>query len=265
MKRYLIIGLTILLATNAIVISGVVYNRVDVTSQSTLTERELPLPYNSSSDGENSGVALRIDWRIPSQIKSSDNNYGYRSISLDESEVEALGFNAALARNKKRDHTKALYWALEFDGELYKKEVAKLNDHYEEALDEFQILQKKEAENKKEAAYRRLQKEKLSNSRLFFLEASPNLSALQARHSDNNKVIFVKGLANIRYREKGDVYTLHLKELLVQEVLLSAELANQLSNIDKLPWDAIEPPRYRVEISWGNRLEPWVESLSLVD
>jgi hypothetical protein len=48
MKKYLIIGLVILLGTNLVVLGGVAYNRMgEATAHLTLTERELTLPYDA--------------------------------------------------------------------------------------------------------------------------------------------------------------------------------------------------------------------------
>jgi len=263
MKKYLIIGLLLLLGTNAVVLSGVAYNRAAITSQLNLTERELPLPYNLHSETENSGVALRINWRIPSQGSNEYSHYGYNSVFVDEVQLEEWGFNANRVRQGKRTQSKTLYWALEFDGELYQQALAIAESEYQTAEADHKTLQNKKTKYDMEAAFKRLNKEHLSSSRLFFLEAANDLTKLRKKHEKNSQVIIVKGKSNINYREANNDFSLRLETLLVKEVLLTSNMSKKLSTLEKLAWDDFQPARYEVTINWGNRFEPWIENISL--
>jgi hypothetical protein len=56
------LGFILLVATNLVVLAGVLLNRsAEPEALMTLTERELPLPFRLHK--ENSGLALRIAWR----------------------------------------------------------------------------------------------------------------------------------------------------------------------------------------------------------
>ena len=136
MKRYLTLGLLIIILTNIMLFLGVWINRTgQTTSELALTERELSLPYLNFSQPENSGLALQIKWRVPVQESDSGGHYNYqRSIDISKIELKNLGFKPEKLIQKSNILKKELYWALEFDGDLYQKQLSTTKDNYQTFL-----------------------------------------------------------------------------------------------------------------------------------
>jgi len=259
MKKYLLIGLTILIGTNIVALSGVAYNRVgDATTQLMLTERELSLPYNSSFQKENSGISLAINWRTPSGENESFYRYNSRDIKISKHELLALGFNQIDVKDNYWQESKELYWAFEFNGALHKAEIEKSAEKYQTALATFQESPNDTNRRNKTEYNKSLAREKTSNSRLFFIEASADYESLAAKFSYQKNILIVKGLAKPYYNRKDKYYNLKLKHLSVRNVMIPLEYTAVLYNLKSLDRGDVTPPRYVVDINWGSRLEPWI-------
>ncbi len=263
MKNYLFIGLTILIGTNLAALSGVAYNRMgEKTAQLTLTERELSLPYNNRVQKENSGMSLSIDWRTPSGNNETYYPYNSRSIEITKEELLALGFAQTDVKNNYRAESKELYWAFEFDGTLHKAEIVKAKEKYQTALLAYEDQPNDTHGRKKNEYNKNLEREKTTNSRLFFIEASADYESIAAKFADQKNIIIIKGLAKPYYNSSDKTHSLRLKHLSIRKILVPLEYAKALSHLKKPDRRDNKPPRYAVDISWGNRLEPWVTNIS---
>lgn len=264
MKKYLLIGLAILIGTNIVALSGVAFNRMgDAITQLTLTERELSLPYNRFTQKENSGLSLSIDWRTPTDKSGTYYSYNSHDISLTKDDLLALGFNTDVKDNYWVE-SRELYWALEFDGDLHKAEIIKAENRYQTALKAFEADPNDiNSRNKKE--YREsLTREKTINSRLFFIEASTHYEPLATQFSEQKNIIIVKGLAKPYYYDQA--YSLKLRHLLVGNIMVPVAFSDILSDLKRMNRRDKKSPRYSVDINWGNRLEPWIIDVNgLVD
>ncbi len=259
MKKYLLIGLTILIGTNLAALSGVAYNRMgEATAQLTLTERELSLPYNSSAQKENSGMSLSIDWRIPTGKNEIYYPYNSRDIRLTKDELLSLGFVQADIKEGYWVESRELYWALEFDGALHKAEIIKAEDKYQTAMMAFKENPNDTSSRKKKEFSESLAREKTTNSRLFFIEASADYELLANKFSGKQNILIVKGLAKPYYNNHDQTYSLLLKHLSVRKIMIPLEYVEVLSKLKRIGRQDIVAPRYSVDISWGSRIEPWV-------
>ncbi len=259
MKKYLIIGLAIILGTNLFALGGVVYNRMgNATAQLTLTERELSLPYNNSTQKENSGISLSINWRTPTRTDPSDYSYNSHDVEITKDELLALGFNQIDAKDNLWVESKELYWAFEFDGALHKKEIKKAELNYQTALKNYQEQSNEANSRDKEKSKKRLKREKTSNSRLFFLDAAAEYKSLATKFSGQKNILIVKGLTKPNYNNKNKTYSLQLKHLSVRNILVPLENSKVFSTLNNLDRQDMSSPRYAVSIIWGSRLEPWV-------
>jgi len=64
-RRWLLVGLSLIVLTNAVVLSAAALNRAGEPESSVLlSERELALPYATASRRSNSGLALHLEWRV---------------------------------------------------------------------------------------------------------------------------------------------------------------------------------------------------------
>jgi len=262
MKKYLLIGLFILIGTNLTALGGVAYNRMgEATAQLTLTERELSLPYNNRAEKENSGISLSINWRTssrPTTTSSSSNHFSSQDLKITESELNDLGFDAFDVERNSWVESRELYWALEFDGDLYLAELKKAELNYQTAVASYEEqpsdINSRDIRNSK----KRLQRERISNSRLFFLEAAGNYDTLADKFSQQQNIIIVKGLAKPYYNKIQNNYHLRLKYLSVRNIMVPLEYTEVLSSLTSNYYIDIIPPRYAVDIKWGSRLEPWI-------
>lgn len=262
MKKYLLIGLTILIGTNLVALGGVAYNRMgEITAQITLTERELSLPYNNGAQKENSGITLSINWRTPTRPITTSYSYSYFSsqdIKTTKSELYDLGFEKLDIERNSWVESRELYWALEFNGDLYLAELEKAELNYKNSVEIYENTQSEENNREKMQSKRRLEREKVSNSRLFFLEASKNFESLANKFSKQQNVIIVKGLAKPYYNNKQESYSLLLKHLSVSKIMVPFEYTEALSALKSSNKNNIISPRFAVDIKWGSRLEPWI-------
>lgn len=255
MKKYLYVGLFILIGTNVVALSGVALNRTgEQTSQLTLTERELELPYNSDAQSENSGISLTINWRTSSRSYS----YSLKNIEISEKELFDLGFREFNEKKKFSSESRELYWALEFDGELHDAEIKKVETSYQEAQIVFNNDPNDVNKRKKEELKNSLAREKTTRSRLFFMEGAVDYETLAAKYSDQDNVLIVKGLAESNYNSDNKTYRLSLDQLLIFNIMVPLEYADVFKGLKTLDWKTISKPRYAVNVKWGSRLEPWI-------
>lgn len=258
MKKYLLIGLTILIGTNLAVLSGAAYNRMGgTTAQLTLTERELSFPYYRGAHKENSGISFSIKWRTPTANNEIYSPYHSKSIKITKEELLALGFEKHDVKDNYWVESQELYWALEFDGALHKAEIEKAAEAYKNQLADFEGQAVKFGDRKTEFK-KKLQREKTSNSRLFFMEASASYESLQAKYAGQKNILIVKGLGKPYYNSQDKTYKLQLQHLSVRNIMIPLEYSDIFSNLKPLDRQEITPPRYSVELNWGKRLEPWV-------
>lgn len=269
MKKYLLIGLIILIGTNLAALGGVAYNRMgEATANITLTERELSLPYNNGAQKENSGISLSINWRTPTRPVTTSYAYSYynsQDIQITKNELYDLGFEKLDVERNSWVESRELYWALEFDGELYLAELKKAKLDYQTALSTYDEQQSEENNRDKMQSKKRLQREKISNSRLFFLEASDNYKSLANKFSQKRNVIIIKGLAKPYYNSKQESYSLLLKSLSVRNIMVPLEYTEALLSLKRSNNNDIIAPRYAVDVSWGNRLEPWITNTNKIE
>ncbi len=262
MKKYLIIGLTILLGTNLVVLGGVAYNRMGTpTAQLTLTERELSLPYTRGEYQENSGISLSINWRIPSKDNADYLPYNARTIDISKEKLSALGFDLHSNEDNYWRESKELFWAFEFDGDLHKKEIAKAEAHYQKAVAAFNEQADDTTKRRKKDSKASLAREKNSNSRLFFIKASADYDSLAIEYAGQNNILIVTGLAKPYYNNSDKSYHLRLKHLSVRNIMIPLEYTDILSTLTRPDGRDANPPRYSVTVSWGSRLEPRVVDL----
>lgn len=283
MKNYLALGMALLLLTNAFVLAGVAYNRSGEQSASLiLTERELSLPHyfiNSEKSNENSGLSLTLDWRIAD--KKGQTRYAYnRDIVVTKTQLASLGFNLPRDENYDNDYMQEMYWALEFDGEIYQQQVESVRTRLAAAEQAFESIASSENMRRRDNLTKYLYEEVTSNSRLFFAELSADYHTLADKYAKNPRYIIVKGKVSPRYESKHKEYRLVLHGLLNKNLMVSSDLMHALNDIieqdrqqfqkDKLNGEVYlknlaKAPRYSFTVIWGKRLEPWLDSVKVLD
>lgn len=265
------IGFVVLVATNIVVLSGVAANRSgNPDSQVILTERELQLPFRVYE--ENSGLSLRLVWRT---LGRDTGAVDWRSPAwLNREKLEELGFHIdnslKVGDNEvyaKMPIPKEVFLVLENDGEAYREEVRRA----EKAVKKKEELLNLKGDDKQQrdslqGAKKHLQRERISESRLFVIDAGLDPKVLRARYADRTRFIIARGEVEARY-----VYEKQEREVIGSIVNLSVETLHVPLKHRRM-FDAILahgvargneffPPRYTVEVAYGSCLEPWIVSV----
>ncbi|XCN71196.1 MAG: DUF4824 family protein [Candidatus Electrothrix aestuarii] len=268
------LGFILVIGVNIAVLSGVAVNRSGTPeAEIFLTERELPLSWQWVK--ENSGVALQLTWRIISQDKESThyNRWGTPAW-FNADKLEELGFKIdSYLRSEeqkfgsRRFVAKQVFLVLENDGELYqeavrraelflekKQEAVRLNSGDEKLRDEL------------ERAEQQLQRERMSASRLFVLDAGLDSKELREKYQDKTRYIITKGVVQPGYmytKEREEIFGL-IKEISKERIHVPLEFRKTLETAlarNKVTSSDERPPRYQVKLAYGRRLEPWIVSV----
>lgn len=277
--RALWVGAALILATNAVILGGVAYNRSgEPESVLRLTQRELPVPYAWGWTNENSGLALRIVWRAVEReadlAEENASSYG-RGTSpqwLDETKLIALGIDVESLRypSDERRHrrwlpSKDVFLVLELDGPAYQQLLDQTRRYAARAADRVRNSpDDKQLQRAAKAAEEALKGEERENSRLVVIDAGLNRETLRTAHTDRAHYAIVRGriqpvAADRTHKPRG-----HIVDLSVDEVNVPASFRGVIG--DARPLQQREPAgpvaRYDVTVQFGQRLEPWITAAS---
>lgn len=255
------IAFSLLAITNTIVLLGVNANRSgELTSKMTLTQRELRLPY--SSNRENSGIALRMVYRVFDSDENSTYSYYNSPAWLNSEKLITLGFDIdkyVNAKYPKRAIPKEVLLVLENDGEIYKRSLKRINDVFLEH--QVQVSENPtdiRIKNRYERAKKDLQREKLSESRLFVIDMGLDYETLRKQYSDKSRFLIVKGVVGVVNNEVEKRVYGYIKGLSIHNLYLPLEHREMISG---LKYHGDEGPRYSAVVHYGSRYEPWIVSI----
>ena len=107
---------------------------------------------------------------------------------------------------------------------------------------------------------------RITNSRLFAIDASLDSQKLRKTYGDRTQFIIVKGLIAIgkNYDEKSKDVCGYIMKINVDNIHVSLKYRNIIDESrinDKEKGRKFELPRYEVELAYGNRFEPWIVSV----
>jgi hypothetical protein len=286
--KALLLGTGLIIATNAIVLAGVAYNRSgEPDSTLTLTERELSLPYYYSGNAENSGIELQLMQRSGISGYLSSDYQSPKSLDwFDKEKLAELGFDVSapinedeVTRSYQSLKEKEVILVLEYNGAAYQSVLEAAQKHYDKVLAEQSPTQdngqknseKKNSEkkNNKNKNYKltqaedNLTREKTFASRLFVVDAGQDRYVLRAMYPDRAKYFLMKGLVMAQIKNNGSGgqklvgYIKSLSNPLIHVPLQYHEVLEAVM-ADKTHRNQNEPPRYEATINIGRRLEPWL-------
>ncbi|MCK5640496.1 MAG: DUF4824 family protein, partial [Gammaproteobacteria bacterium] len=279
MRKLILASVSLLLLTNVVVLAGVAYNRSDEPLFSIeLTERELPIRQSFSSTDENSGTALSLDWQIfdPDEDPNYFSNTYTTPTWLDDKKLTALGFDIKeLKSNIKKYRYRTSHLSveavvvLEYQGEAYHKTLALAESKAERLRKRAADFPDDEVElNKLNNFKKQLSRLKISQSRLYAVDAGLDKQALMQKYADQSRYLFARGEIGLRWK-KEDVEG-RIRQLYIQKIHASLPFSNILSGLT--PGDAYNsysaepvPPRYKVQLNIGKRLEPWIASVTQME
>ena len=282
----LVAGIGLIVATNAVALLGVAYNRSGAESTLNLTERELNLPYQWGFEKENSGIALTLRWRTlgeaPEDFRGIQKIYylGYQGFGsepawLDKAKLTALDFDVSKPEDTPRGRlyydkmlSKDVLLVLELDGQAYRTALARAQQWLQK---ETSLLEsnpgKNEFEERVKNAKRELYQEERIYSRLFVVDAGLDIASLRARYPDRQRYAIVRGqiqprLVNINHKPK---LTAYISDLSITQVNVPARYRRIFESLQAgTPMDrrdtAVSP--YTATVAFGKRLEPWITEAS---
>ncbi|MCM5569707.1 DUF4824 family protein [Burkholderiaceae bacterium FT117] len=279
----LLAGVLLILVANAVVLAGVAWNRSGAPEAVLrLGTRELRVPYSQAARVENSGMLLRLQWRVPTTPAadargSAADGIGASPAWLDEDRIAALGFEIpregdvaarrlALARQLSRD----VLLVLEFDGPAYRRAV----DHARQQAELAEARSRAEpgaADLKRRAewAANRLRRAETIDSRLFVVDAGLDAAALRAVWPDASRHAIVEGRVRAALvgpdetaRVGGYVSGLNVPAINVPSGARAAlERALAASGARRKAGQPIVPG-LEIEVAFGRRFEPWIRSVT---
>lgn len=280
--RTFIAGATLILAANVVALLGVAYNRAgEPENVLMLTQRELLLPYSWSTEFGNSGLALRLRWRVLGEER--DDPFGaptmYASIGgnpawLVKAKLGALGFDVSQPEGTpdgrlhyKKLLPKEVLLVLELDGTSYQTSLEQMRGYLQQAEALLAAnAGKKEFEQRVKSARERLDREEHEDSRLFIIDAGLDVTQLRTMYPDTGRYAIVRGQIEPRLIEVMKVSRLsgYISGLSINQI--HVPLA-QRAVFEPLNHTQINLPRtsshYQVSVAFGKRLEPWITAASV--
>ncbi|MGE5493287.1 MAG: DUF4824 family protein [Actinomycetota bacterium] len=277
-KLTLALGAALILAANGIALTGVAYNRSgEPESRLNLSQRELGRPWSWRGNKENSGLALSLEWRVPTS--DTENYYSYYGSYggiptwLDEKRMAELGFDVerAMGDDARRDKAisqseRQVLVVLELAGDAWQQAIEQARQRlaHQESLRQASPGAKELVDAEKRAR-EALTREENENSRLFAVDVGTDLATLRAKYPDRGHYLILKG--NLRldriYRDKKTVITGYLGKLAVDRINVPHGLR---APFESMPPRAVGPadrkPPFTVTMAVGRRFEPWIEAVS---
>lgn len=281
MRKTIIAAVTLLLLTNIVVLAGIAYNRSGKPLVSIeLSERELPVTRSYGLDDENSATSLTLEWHSLDPDDDTDKLYAYVSSRtpewLDNEKLIALGFdinkfnnNADRYRYRTGQLATEVILVLEYNGQAYRQALAGAQSR----ADKLRVEMESNPDDENLATRyknieKRLQRLQQSESRLYVIDAALSREALLQKYTGNGEYLFAKGEIGLYWND--DVITGHIRRLSIPQTHVplpfSRPLAALVSGDDYPSPDTTgTQPRYKVRLNFGKRLEPWIESVALIE
>ena len=274
-RHTLIVGLALILLTNATALLGVYWNRSGgPESLLTLTERELQQPYGWGMTRENSGISLRINWRVPSAEKYWPSSYsGGNPAWLDQAKMASLGFDVSafkdiqdIYRRSSRQLSKEVLLVLELDGPAYQQALQRARQYAAEQDAKLAALPgDKAVQQNAKSAHKEARREEQDNSRFFAVDAGLDLHDLRAQYPDRNRYAIVRAqvlplyiggqskIAGYINRISIDEINVPYKYHAVFDIRVRPAIVRTLTSGRRT---------FEAGVAFGQRLEPWLVGIS---
>lgn len=262
----LVAGAVIIVVTNVIALAGVAYNRSgDPESTFQLSDRELGEPSGWGFESENSGIALRIRWRVLGK-RPDDDQAGkpYFPISsgppewLNSAKMAELGFDvssidgSSASRSRySRQLPKEVLLVLELDGPAYHEMLARAEAYVERAAD----------------GRNQLEREKNENTRLFVVDAGLDADELREKYPSRSRHAIVRGTIRpwVVWDDSEAALAGHVSALSVSQVNVPLAYRAPFDPQHRRSGRTGGGAPFTVTVAYGRRLEPWIVSASVGD
>jgi hypothetical protein len=273
-----VLGFVVLLAANVVVLVGVASNRSgESEALLVLTERELQAPYRIHE--EDSGLALRLAWRAIGEEKDETYYVDWRTPEwFDAEKLKEVGFDVedltrpdTPSEKHKVPVSREVLIVLEYDGEPYKEAVRRAERALEKAKRSFELDSEEEKlGNDLKRAEKRLESEHVWESRLFAIDAGLAAGSLRQKYPDRQRYIITPAVVEPTryYSNSGKEALGYISRLSVGSINVPLKLRKQLDSFlddDDSLSSELRKPRFRVELAYGKRLEPWIRSVQPIE
>ena len=234
-------------------------------AQITVTDRELKY-YREPDD---SGVALNLTW-VDSNAQYAPWIYQDETWVpwLNQQILQGLGFDCSVAPADRgadtfyaRQQPRRGYVALEFDGPAWRMWLELRNRQIEKQ----RPLGNNFAGN--------ILDDELLSSRLVAIDASSDPAALRTRHPDRNKVVILPAVIQIyltpripaaQGRPERPALLTGMIQQIPYSIHVSKPVSERFQSLSQTSRDAKQDQAlYRVQLSFGSSLEPWVTSAEI--
>lgn len=273
MNKLLLSSVLLLVLTNAVVLSGVTYNRAGEPLVSIeLTERELPMHYSYSGRNENSGTAVSVSWHVLYKNEASyyaSNRY-HSPIWLDDAKLSELGFDLEKLHSHKADYRYSheqikteVVLVMEYQGESYQQALRWAEDNVNELRSQLSVSPADtKLKSQLERSEERLTKLQISQSRLYVIDAGFDEQALAEKYTMKNKYLFMRG--EIGITRNKNIIEGRVNKVFINDIHVPLPYSQQLTSLTKgeKHYSYMKTPiapRYKIQLNMGKRLEPWIE------
>jgi len=272
-RTTLISGLAIVGLANAVALGGAAYNRNgEPQSTLSLSERELRPPYVWTGRKENSGLALRLQWRV---LESEQTDAGLSRVAgdgpgmpawLDEPKMASLGFDvkaftgrAEMDRQSayQRQLPREVFVVLELDGAAYRSALERA------ASAAKALATKNERGGGQKAADELMDRESHRSSRLFAVDAGLDREALRSRFPDRAQYAIVRGQVRPAWvRPEGSRAVGTITGLSAATINVPLEMHGAFEGVapSSHPAPTGAGKQFEARVAFGQRLEPWLVS-----
>lgn len=259
----LLAGVALILLINAFALAGVWYNRSgEPESRLALSERELDgMPAGLRK--ENSGLSLQLRWRLPTAA-GEDATYYHRR--LNEAQMRQLGFAAQNADDCqprcRRQAQREVLVVLELDGPAYREELRHQQERVEQARQALAALpEDKQLRERVEQQSRQLE-DRERDTRLYAVDFGLDRDALRQRYPDRSRYAIVPGLVRPNHWSNSQPLHGYLSQLSIEQINVPRRWHRALADMPSRPRDKSTTPGYRIEVAFGQRLEPWISEVA---
>jgi len=252
-----VVGLALVVASNAVVLAGAAWNRSGMPAATlVLTEREATLPWRRVDDDTGLSLGLTLggaDWW--------DDDF---TPWLDRTKLAELGFDVSVAPDDRDAWNfyrgtlpRTVFVALEYDGDAWARWLVRQDERLAEIARRLDAGIEKRADL--EAEQERLEDERRSHSHLFAVDAARDAATLRQRYPDRTRYASVRAVVRLHRRDQQGERPARLlgriERLLVARVHVPLALRPEL---DAAAAEEQAERRYTATIAFGRRHEPWL-------
>ena len=271
--HFVVAGVALILLINAIALGGVAWNRSEpADSRLLLSERELGTRYEYWR-AENSGIALRLDYRW---AKPASDEYANVPLGpLTAAKMAELGFRVPqtlddeTVQRFRRQLDRDGFLVLELNGPLYREMLRNAQERLRQVTQDLASLpDNKDLQEQRQAAADNLQHEQLRSSRLIVADAATDPDSLRARYPDREQYVILPARISAWGWRSDNRWIIGGSA----EVPLAASinLPHRWHGLfESLPLDKPAAGQaqtggeklFNAEVHFGKRFEPWVVQL----